>query len=124
MTEFLEAANTSPAGGSPGGSAGASTDLAEELLGLVQAVDGVHSVYPAQPLWQSIAGAALAAVTGETLPLIGLTETAEVLAVKVRIGVNASRPAPAVTREAAGAIRRHLLPRAAAVEISVVKLGS
>lgn len=120
MTEFLKAANTSPAGGS----AAASTTLAEELLVLVQAVEGVHSVYPAQPLWQSIAGAALAAVTGETLPLIGLAGTADTLAVKVRIGVDASRPAPAVTREAAAAIRRHLLPRAAVVEISVVKLGS
>ncbi|MEO3941212.1 hypothetical protein V3C41_09045 [Paenarthrobacter nicotinovorans] len=100
------------------------TVLAEELLGVVQAVDGVHAVYPAQPLWQSIAGAAIAAVTGEALPLIGLAETAGVLAVKVRIGVDASRPAPAVTREAAAAIRQHLLPRAAVVEISVVKLDS
>ncbi|TVU60173.1 hypothetical protein FQP90_17450 [Paenarthrobacter nitroguajacolicus] len=120
MTEFLEAANTSPVGGS----AAVSTALAEELLGLVQAVEGVHSVYPAQPLWQSIAGAALAAVTGEKLPLIGLVETGDTLAVKVRIGVSASHPAPAVTRKAAGAIRRHLLPRAAVVEISVVQLGS
>ncbi|BCW60777.1 hypothetical protein [Arthrobacter sp. StoSoilB20] len=100
------------------------TVLAEELLGVVQAVDGVHAVYPAQPLWQSIAGAAIAAVTGEALPLIGLAETAGVLAVKVRIGVDASRPAPVVTREAAAAIRQHLLPRAAVVEISVVKLDS
>lgn len=100
------------------------TVLAEELLGVVQAVDGVHAVYPAQPLWQSIAGAAIAAVTGEALPLIGLAETAGVLAVKVRIGVDGSRPAPVVTREAAAAIRQHLLPRAAVVEISVVKLDS
>ncbi|WP_238324994.1 hypothetical protein [Paenarthrobacter nicotinovorans] len=151
MTEFLEAADMPPTTG-PGSRPAAGqeshkaagpvtapttaptasaipapatvTVLAEELLGVVQAVDGVHAVYPAQPLWQSIAGAAIAAVTGEALPLIGLAETAEVLAVKVRIGVDASRPAPVVTREAAAAIRQHLLPRAAVVEISVVKLDS
>jgi len=137
MTEFMEAENTSPAAGQAGAPTATTpaglNDLAGELLGIVQAVDGVHSVYPAQPLWQSIAGAAMAAVTGEALPLIALNGPggpggpggpADMLTVKVRIGVEGSRPAPEVTREAAGAIRKYLHPRTAVVEISVVKLGS
>lgn len=116
MTEPLDAAGSS-ASTTP-------TGLAEELLDVVQSVPGVSAVYPAQPLWQSIAGSALSAVTGEPLPVIGLTDTAGTLAVKARIGVSTPRPAPAVARDVADAIRRHLLPRAAAVEVSVVKVGS
>lgn len=122
MTEQLEPGSISPIAGSR-----ASADVAEELLLVIQAVEGVTAVYPAQPLWQSIAGAAMAAVTGETLPLVGINGTAgttDTLVVKARIGVEGSRPAPEVTREAARAIRKHLLPRAAVVEISVVKMGS
>ena len=97
--------------------------MADELLGVVQSVDGVTAVYPAQPLWQSIAGAALSVVTGGTPALITLTDDAGVLAVKARIAVGTSRPAPAVAREVAEAVRKHLLPRPAAVDVSVVKVG-
>ncbi|MEV7663849.1 hypothetical protein [Paenarthrobacter sp. NPDC089316] len=100
-----------------------SPTLADELLGIVQAVDGVTAVYPAQPLWQSIAGAAVAAMTGEALPLIGLSEQAGGMAVKVRIGVGIFRPAPEVAREAAAAVRRHLGNPAAVVEVLVVRIG-
>jgi len=86
MTEHVEA--KSPA-------------LADELLGIVQAVEGVSAVYPAQPLWQSIAGAAVAAVTGEQLPLISLAGEDGVVAVKARIGVGSLLPAPQVAREVA-----------------------
>ncbi|MDR6638405.1 hypothetical protein [Paenarthrobacter nitroguajacolicus] len=115
MTEPLEAAESS-ASTPP-------TGLAVELLDVVQSLPGVSAVYPAQPLWQSIAGAALSAVTGEDLAPISLTDTAETLAVKARIGVNTPHPAPAVAREVAQAIRTHLLPRAAVVEVYVVKVG-
>ncbi|MFE4195588.1 hypothetical protein ACFRJ9_06970 [Paenarthrobacter sp. NPDC056912] len=97
--------------------------LAEELLGVVLAVDGVTSVFPAQPMWQSIAGAALSAVTGDPIPLVGVDD-GDTLAVKVRIGVGTSRPAPAACREVADAVRSYLLPRAAAVDVSVVKIGT
>jgi hypothetical protein len=110
MTEHPKPASISPA-------------LAEELFLVIQAVEGVAAVYPAQPLWQSIAGAAIAAVTGESLPPVAVSGDADTLAVKVRIGVDAVRPAPKVAREVADAVRRHLLPRAAAVEVYVVKVG-
>ena len=121
MTEPMDVGAAAPASAS-----GASADLgilAEQLLGVVQSVEGVSSVYPAQPLWQSIAGAALSVVTGDTPALITLTDEAGVLAVKTRIAVGTSRPAPAVAREVAEAVRRHLLPRPAAVDVSVVKVG-
>ncbi|ABM10227.1 hypothetical protein [Arthrobacter sp. Rue61a] len=115
MTEPAETANHSHAV--------ISADVAKELLGIVQAVAGVVSVYPAQPLWQSIAGAAVAAITGEALPLIGVTVSPDGVAVKARIGVGTVRPAPEVAREAAAAVRQHLHPASAAVEILVVKIG-
>ncbi|MFJ4229285.1 hypothetical protein ACIPY0_19410 [Paenarthrobacter nicotinovorans] len=97
--------------------------LAVELLGVVQAVDGVTTVYPAQPLWQSIAGAAVAAVTGEAQPLIALSRHGDDVAVKARIGVGILRPAPEVAREVAAAVRRHLGNASAVVEILVVKIS-
>ncbi|SDX24048.1 hypothetical protein SAMN04487912_10933 [Arthrobacter sp. cf158] len=121
MTEPMDVGAAAPASASA-----ASADLgilAEQLLGVVQSVEGVSSVYPAQPLWQSIAGAVLSVVTGDTPALITLTDEAGVLAVKTRIAVGTSRPAPAVAREVAEAVRRHLLPRPAAVDVSVVKVG-
>lgn len=115
MTEHLEPGSIQSAGASPA--------VAEELLGVIQGVEGVSAVYPAQPLWQSIAGAAMAAVTGEILPLVSVTGDGDALEVKARIGVGTLRPAPSVAREVAGAVRTHLLPRDAAVEVYVVKVG-
>jgi hypothetical protein len=124
MTEPLEAGDAASGHASDAG--GTSADLgglAEELLGVVQSVEGVSAVYPAQPLWQTIAGAALSVVTGDTPALITLTDHAGVLAVKTRIAVGTSRPAPAVARDVAQAVRGHLLPQPAAVDVSVVKVG-
>ncbi|MFI2564602.1 hypothetical protein ACIPY3_14405 [Paenarthrobacter sp. NPDC089714] len=96
--------------------------LAEELTQVVQAVDGVSALFPARPLWQSLAGAAIQAVTGEAQPLVGLSENPDGVSVKVRIGVGASHPAPAVARKVAEAIRSCLQEPAAVVEVSVVKI--
>ncbi|MGR0161954.1 hypothetical protein [Paenarthrobacter nitroguajacolicus] len=119
MTERFEPASISPASVDPV----APSAAAEELLRVIQAVEGVTGVYPSQPLWQSIAGAAIAAVTGESLPLVAISGDADTLAVKVRIGVGTVLPAPKVAREVADAVRKHLLPRASAVEVYVVKVG-
>ncbi len=122
MTEPLEVGDIAPASAS--GTWADLGGLAEQLLGVVQSVDGVIAVYPAQPLWQSIAGAALSVVTGDAPALITLTDDAGLLTVKTRIAVGTSRPAPTVAREVAEAVRRHLLPRPAAVDVSVVKVGA
>lgn len=130
MTEHLEPASSSPwsisrSDASPVAAeppADAPSAVAEELLRVIQAVEGVTAVYPAQPLWQSIAGAAIAAVTGESLPLVAVSGGADPLAVKVRIGVGTVLPAPKVARKVAEAVRNHLLPRPAAVEVFVVKV--
>lgn len=42
--------------------------LPAELRAVIEAVHGVTAVYPARPLWQTIAGAARSAVTGEAPP--------------------------------------------------------
>ncbi|MDI2034910.1 hypothetical protein [Paenarthrobacter nitroguajacolicus] len=65
----------------------------------------------------------MAAVTGESLPLISLTTPGGGLAVKARIGVGILRPAPEVAREVVAAVRGHLGNATAAVEVSVVKVG-
>lgn len=98
-------------------------ELAAELLQIITAVDGVTAVYPAQPLWQSIAGAAVSAVTGEAAPTVAVAASGDSLAVKARIGVGGPRPAPEVARAVAGAIRQHLSPRRCAVEVVVVQIG-
>ncbi|GAA3269524.1 hypothetical protein [Paenarthrobacter aurescens] len=121
MTESLDPASSSPSVALP---APAASDLAEELLGVIQAVDGVTAVYPAQPLWQSIAGAAVAVITGESMPLIAVTDHPHEPVVKARIGVGTLRPAPQVAREVAQAVRSHLLPRVAVVEVYIVKVGT
>ncbi|WP_314325900.1 hypothetical protein [Paenarthrobacter ilicis] len=123
MTEPLEAADTNAATRPPAVASIPAPGLAEDLLAVVNAVAGVSAVYPSQPLWQSIAGAAMSAVTGDAVPLIGVTESKGALSVKARIGVSAPHPAPAVAREVAAAVRRHLLPRRAAVDVSVVQMG-
>jgi len=124
MTEQLEPVGMAPAPTTqPAAANHARSSVAEDLLPVIQGVGGVAAVYQAQPLWQSIAGAAIAAVTGESLPLVAVTEGAENVAVKVRIGVDTALPAPKVAREVADAIRKHLFPRPAAVEVYVVKLG-
>lgn len=97
--------------------------LAAELQQIIAAVDGVSALYPAQPLWQSIAGAALAAVTGEPLPPVIVAASGDGLTVKARIGVDRAYPAPEVTRAVAGAIRQHLRPQRCAVEVVVVQIG-
>lgn len=119
MTDPLKAGDNSPAG-----PADTAADLAGELLRVVQSVAGVSTAYPAQPLWQSIAGAALSVVTGEAPPLISVAIIDDVVTVKARIGVSTSRPAPEVARDVADAVRKHLLPRSAAVDVSVVKVGT
>lgn len=96
--------------------------LADELTLIALSVDGVSTLFPARPLWQSVAGAAVQAVTGEALPLVAVTETSDGISIKVRIGVEATHAAPAVARKVAAAIRRHLDQPAAAVEVSVVKI--
>ncbi|HKU34954.1 MAG TPA: hypothetical protein VJP90_05340 [Paenarthrobacter sp.] len=96
--------------------------LAEELAQIALSVDGVGTLFPARPLWQSLAGAALQAVTGDAQPLVGVSETPDGVSVKVRIGVAAGHAAPAVARAVAQSIRSGLRQPAAAVEVSVVKI--
>ncbi|KUM33545.1 hypothetical protein [Arthrobacter sp. EPSL27] len=96
--------------------------LAAELQEVIRAVDGVTALYPAQPLWQSIAGAVVSAVTGEQPALVALADSGAGLTVRARIGVDATRPAPEVVRAAAGAVRQYLSPRPCAVQIVVAQI--
>lgn len=96
--------------------------LAAELHDAILAVDGVAEVFPARPLWQNIAGAARSAVTGEPLPVVQVEFRGEAVDVLARIGVGTARPAPAVVRSVAAAIRDHLGPRTATVRVQLVQL--
>lgn len=97
--------------------------LAAELQQLVMAVDGVSALYPAHPLWQTIAGAAFSAVTGAPLPPVAVAESGDGVKIKLRLGVGAPHSAPHVARAVASAIRQHLGPRPCAVEVAVVQIG-
>lgn len=98
-------------------------ELAAELQQIIATVDGVATLYPAQPLWQTIAGAARSAVTGESVPTVAVASNGDALTVKARIGVATDRPAPDVVRAVAGAIRQHLSPRPCTVQVVVVQIG-
>ena len=49
--------------------------LPAELRAVIEAVHGVTAVYPARPLWQTIAGAARSAVTGEAPPAVDVIDS-------------------------------------------------
>ena len=97
---------------------------AAELREVILAVDGVTEVYPARPLWQTIAGAARSAVTGDPLPAVLVEFAGDTAHVRTRIGVSGARPAPDVARFVAGAIREHLGPRPATVQVQIVQVRS
>ncbi len=119
MTEPLP-----PGDGTPAPDA---VQLAVELQAIIEAVDGVTAVYPARPLWQTIAGAARSAVTGEAHTPVDVARSgadAPVTAVKVRIGVSGAYPAPHVARAVAAAVRQHLSPHPVTVQVRIVQIGS
>ncbi|RKR15532.1 hypothetical protein [Arthrobacter oryzae] len=101
--------------------------LAAELQSVIEAVAGVTAVYPARPLWQTIAGAARSAVTGEARSRVDVASSdtgRPVTAVKVRIGVSGAHPAPHVARAVAAAVRQHLSPHPVTVQVGIVQIGS
>ena len=102
----------------------ASGDLAAELERVILAVDGVTDVYPARPLWQSIAGAARSAVTGAPPTAIQVEPAGTAAEVRARIGISGVRPAPDVARAVAAAVRAHLSPRTVTVRVQVALIRS
>ncbi|MFS0717838.1 hypothetical protein ABC337_10185 [Arthrobacter sp. 1P04PC] len=104
-------------------SGGSDSAVARELHRVLEQVDGVQTLYPAHPVWQNIAGAAHAAVTGETPNPVAVDASGDVVTVKARIGVATGHRAPDVARAAAAAVRAHLEPRRCAVEVAVVHIA-
>ena len=101
-------------------------DLPAGLQAIIEAVDGVTAVYPASPLWQTIAGAARSAVTGEAPSSVDVADSgagAATPTVRTRIGVSGAYPAPEVARAVAAAVRRHLGPHPVNVQVGVVQIG-
>ena len=107
--------------------AGLPAELPAELQAVIAAVDGVTAVYPARPLWQTIAGAARSAVTGDAQAPVDVDDSGAattVTTVKARIGVSGAHPAPDVARAVAAAVRRHLSPRPVTVQVAIVQVGA
>jgi hypothetical protein len=97
-----------------------------QLQEVILAVDGVTTVYPARPLWQTIAGAARSAAGAATPSPVDVTESGTgtvVTTVKARIGVSRAYPAPDVARAVAAAVRRHFSPQPVSVEVAIVHFG-
>ena len=108
----------------PGGENTALCAMASsELQAVILAVDGVTALFPAQPLWQSIVGAAVSAVSGEAVPPVVVATGPDGVTVKARIGVDAVHQAPDVVRSVARAVRHYVHPRRCTVEVVVVQLG-
>ncbi|WP_237563442.1 hypothetical protein [Arthrobacter sp. H-02-3] len=100
--------------------------LPAQLREIILAVDGVTTVYPARPLWQTIAGAARSALGGATPSPVDVTEAGTgtaVTTVKARIGVSGAYPAPDVARAVAAAVRQHFSPQPVSVEVAIVHIG-
>lgn len=100
--------------------------LPAELRAVIEAVHGVTAMYPARPLWQTIAGAARSAVTGEAPPAVDVIDSgagATPSTVRTRIGVSGAYPAPEVARAVAAAVRRHFSPHPVNVHVGIVQIG-
>ncbi|WP_208750020.1 hypothetical protein [Arthrobacter sp. PM3] len=117
MTEPLPPGSATPGVPSGGG-------LSAALQEIIQSVDGVTAVYPARPLWQTIAGAARSAVSGERQWAVDVDTSGGATTVRTRIGVSGARPAPEVARAVAAAVRRHLDPGTATVNVGIVRIGA
>ncbi len=101
-----------------------SASLAAQLQAGVLAVEGVSSTYPSQPLWKAFAADAVAAVMKDAAPHVDIAAAGDGFRVSVRIGVGPDHHAPEVGRAVAGAIRRHLAPHPAEVQVSIVKIDA
>lgn len=124
MTEPLRPGDGAPNIPAIEPAASATAGLAAELQRVLQAVEGVQTLYPAQPLWQSIAGAAYSAAIGEARTPVAVGASGDTLTVKTRLGVSAAHSAPDVARSAASAVRSYLHPRTCAVEVIVVQIDA
>ena len=131
MTQPLPPGDRTPEDRTPAplGAGALAAELPAELQAIVEAVDGVTAVYPARPLWQTIAGAARSAVTGEApapvdVATSGTGTGAAVTTVTVRIGVSGAYPAPDVARAVAAAVRRRLSPHPVSVQVGIVRIGN
>jgi len=129
MTQPLPPGDRTPEDRTPAplGAGALAAELPAELQAIVEAVDGVTAVYPARPLWQTIAGAARSAVTGEAPAPVDVATSGAgtaVTTVTVRIGVSGAYPAPDVARAVAAAVRRRLSPHPVSVQVGIVRIGN
>ena len=129
MTQPLPPGGRTPEDRAPAplGAGALAAELPAELQAIIEAVDGVTAVYPARPLWQTIAGAARSAVTGEAPAPVDVATSGAgtaVTTVTVRIGVSGAYPAPDVARAVAAAVRRRLSPHPVSVQVGIVRIGN
>lgn len=113
--------------------------LEDDIHHLVLGMDGVATVYSADPLWLNALKqlGALLGPNGEPAPVPFVVCTEEiydagtagsgaaaasraVMSVRVRIGTDGSVPAPATARSVAALIRAHVAARRADVDVRAV----
>ncbi|MHA7222976.1 hypothetical protein ACX80S_11725 [Arthrobacter sp. RHLT1-20] len=102
-----------------------------QLRNLILSLDGVHTVYPADPAWKATARrirAALASDAGDASPeYVRLSTEGTATTVSVRVGADGTVPAAELARSIAAALRAELdgeHPRGTvnlAVEISSIR---
>ena len=85
-----------------------STELSEQLTGLVRSIDGVAQVYDARPTALAAAADLAATVIGQPVGQpVGVTSSAEGISVAVNVAIADSSPAPEVCRRILDVISSH-----------------
>ena len=85
------------------------TELSEQLTGLVKSIDGVVQVYDARPTARAAAADLVATVIGQpTGEPIAITNSGDGISVAVSVAISDASPAPEVCARILDAISTHI----------------
>ena len=99
------------------------SDLSEQLTGLVKSIDGVVQVYDARPTVRAAAADLMATVIGQPAgEPIAITNSGEGISVVVSVAIADSSPAPEVCGRILDAISSHFAAEPGGETIENVKI--
>jgi uncharacterized alkaline shock family protein YloU len=97
--------------------------IAQQLVGIVESIDGVINVYDARPTALAAAADLVATVIGQPAgEPIAVTSSAEGLSVDVSVAIDDSHPAPEVSRRIFDAVSGFLEAESAGETVQSVKI--
>ena len=99
------------------------TELSEQLTGLVRSIDGVVQVYDARPAAVAVAVDLAATVIGQPVAQpVAITTSGEGISVAVNVAIADSSPAPEVCRRILDAISSHFGAESGSETVESVKI--